>query len=91
MLSLNYSKYDVLVMFRQNGGPVNPTVAQIETFDSDLFDANDEMLTRIMTEEGVDTRKDNKSTVVLYSRSGAGSVSQRIRSGCRYFKNTQGL
>jgi hypothetical protein len=46
---------------------------------------------RIMTEENIETRKDAKSTVLLYSRSGAGNLSQRIRSACRYFKNTQGL
>jgi len=44
-----------------------------------------------MEEEEIDTRKDNKSTVLLYSRFGGGSLSQRIRNACRYFKNTRDL
>lgn len=91
MLSLNYSKYDVLVIFREDGGAVNPTTDQIARFDADLFSANENTLLRIMNEEGIESRKDSKSTVLLYSRSGAGNLSQRIRSACRYFKNTQGL
>jgi hypothetical protein len=91
MQALNYSKYDVLTMFRKDNGSVNPTAAQIEQFDTDLFDANDDTLLEIMGEEGIDTRKDNKSTVLLYSRFGAGNLSQRIRSACRYFNNTQKL
>ena len=91
MLSLNYSTYDVLVMLRKDNGPVNPTATQIQQFDSDLFDANDDTLLQIMGEEGIDTRKDNKSTVLVYSRFGGGNLSQRIRSACRYFKNTTGV
>jgi hypothetical protein len=91
MLNLNYSKYDVLSIFRDDVGSVNPTADQIGQFDADLFSANDDTLVRIMTEENIETRKDAKSTVLLYSRSGAGNLSQRIRSACRYFKNTQGL
>jgi hypothetical protein len=88
MIALNYSTYDVLVMFRQNGGSVNPTVDQIARFDADLFTENETTLLDIMTQEGLETRKDTKSTVLLYSYFGARSVPQRIRSACRYFKNT---
>jgi len=91
MIALNYSTYDVLTMFRQNGGPVNPTADQIAKFDADLFSENDKTLIDIMTQEGIDTRKDNKSTVLLYSRFGAGNPSQSIRSACRYFKNTRNI
>jgi hypothetical protein len=91
MISLNYSTYDVLVMLRKDNGSVNPTAAQIQQFDSDLFDANDDTLVQIMGEEGIEIRKDNKSTVLLYSRFGAGNLSQRIRSACRYFNNTTGV
>ena len=88
---LNYSKYDVLVMFRHGGGTFSPPAEQIEQFDADLFSANEDTLLRIMDEEDIDARKDNKSTVLLYSRFGGGSLSQRIRNACRHFKNTQGL
>ena len=91
MIALNYSTYDVLAIFRQNGGPVNPTADQIARFDADLFTANETTLVNIMTEEGIETRKDNKSTVLLLSRFGAGTVPQRIRSACRYFNNTRNL
>ena len=91
MIALNYSTYDVLTIFRQNGGPVNPTEDQIVQFDADLFTANDTILVDIMTQEGIETRKDNKSTVLLFSRFGAGTVPQRIRNACRYFNNTQNL
>ena len=91
MISLNYSTYDVLVMLRKDNGPVNPTAIQIQQFDSNLFDANDDTLLQIMGEEGIETRKDNKSTILLYSRFGGGNLSQRIRSACRYFKNTTGI
>ncbi len=91
MQALNYSKYDVLTMFRKDSGSANPTAAQIGRFDANLFDANEDTLLEIMGEEGIDTRKDTKSTVLLYSRFGAGNLSQRIRSACRYFKNTQNL
>lgn len=91
MQQLNYSKYDVLVIFREDDGRVNPTADQIARLDADLFSANEDTLVRIMTEEGIETRKDFKSTVLLYSRSGAGNLSQRVRSACRYFKNTQAL
>jgi hypothetical protein len=91
MISLNYSTYDVLVIYRKDKGPVNPTGVQIQQFDSDLFDANDDTLLQIMGEEGIETRKDNKSTILLYSRFGGGNLSQRIRSACRYFKNTTGI
>jgi hypothetical protein len=91
MKALTYSKYDVLAIFRQDNSTVNPTAAQIEQLDADLFAANDETLVRIMTEEQLDPKKDIKSSVLLYSRSGAGNLSQRIRSACRYYRNTQNL
>ena len=91
MEALHYSKYDVFVIFRKDNGAVNPSASQIEQFDQALFDANEDTLLEIMGEESIDPRKDNKSTVLLYSRFGAGNLSQRIRSACRYFNNTQGL
>ena len=56
-----------------------------------ITSANEDTLLSIMEEEEIDTRKDNKSTVLLYSRFGGGSLSQRIRNACRYFKNTRDL
>jgi hypothetical protein len=92
MLNLNYSKYDVLAIFRKDSsGTLNPTASQIAQFDADLFAANDNLLLQIMGQEGVATDKSTKSTVLLYSRFGAGEINQRIRSACRYFKNTQNL
>jgi hypothetical protein len=91
MQALNYSKYDVLAMFRQNGGADNPSAADIEKFDADLFAANDDTLVRIMGEESIPTRKDTKSTVLLYSSFVNGDLSERVRSSCQYFKNTQNL
>ena len=91
MKVLHYSKYDVFVMFRHGAGNFSPTAEQIEQFDEDLFSANEEALLSIMDEEGIETRKDNKSTVLLYSRFGGGGLNQRIRNACRYFKNTQAL
>ena len=91
MKVLNYSKYDVFVMFRHGGGTFSPTAEQIELFDADLFSANEDTLLSIMDEEGIDPGKSNKSTVLLYSRFGSGGLSQRIRNACRYFKNTQAL
>src|SRR6266851_1288931 len=44
MLNLNYSKYDVLSIFRDDVGSVNPTADQIGQFDADLFSANDDTL-----------------------------------------------
>ena len=90
MIALNYSKYDVLAIFRQqNPTATNPSASQIQQLDSDLFDANDDSLTTIMTDENLPTTKSVKSTILLYSRVGAGTLNQRIRSACRYYKNTQ--
>ena len=91
MLALDYSKYNVLVMFRLEDSNLAPTEAQITKFDSDLFDANNQTLERIMTEEQIELRKDNKSTVLLYSRAGSGNLSQRVRKACQFFKNTRDL
>jgi len=89
--ALNYGRREVLVMFRQGGGSINPGAEAIERYDADLFSANETTLLRIMREEEIDTRKRNKSTVLLYSRFGGGSPGRRIRNACRFFKNTQGL
>ena len=91
MLNLNYSTYDVLAMMRDADGPINPTSDQIARFDADLLKDNEETLLRIMKEKGIDPSKSKKSTVLLYSRFGAGTLSQRIRVACDYFKNTSGV
>jgi hypothetical protein len=91
MVALNYDAYEVLVMFRLNGGPVNPTLVQIAVFDATLFAENEKMLLEIMPEEGIETSKGTKSTVFLYSRFGEGTNYQRIRNACIYFKNTCNL
>ena len=41
-----------------------------------------------MTEEGLPTNKNVKSTVLLDSRVGGGTLSQRVRNACEYYKNT---
>ena len=91
MLNLNYSTYDVLVMLRDANGPLNPTSDRIARFDADLFRDNEATLLRIMNEKGIDPSKSNKSTVLLYSRFGAGTLAQQIRGACDYFRNTQGV
>lgn len=92
MIALNYSKYDVLTIFHQeNVSTQNPSITQVQQFDKDLFDANDDTLVRIMAEEGLPTNKTVRSTILLYSRAGAGTLSQRVRSACRYYKNTASI
>lgn len=87
MPDLHYSKYDVLAIMFAEVGSTNPTVQQVEQFDGQLFDANDVTLSAVMAEVGIQIRKDTKSTVLLYSRFAAGTLHQKIRRACRYFKN----
>lgn len=83
---------DVLVLFRDNGGPVNPTVAQIQAFDAGLFADNNSDLTNIMAEfPAIGNSQATRSRVLLYSRSGDGDLRDRIRGACQYFANTQSL
>ena len=91
MVVLNYSKYDVLAMFAFDGGKVNPTAQEIVEFDAGLFNGNEEILLEIMADEGIEARKDVKSTILLYSRFNSGNLRQKIRRACKYFKNVKDL
>jgi hypothetical protein len=89
VIALNYSQYDVLAIFRQaNPSTLNPQPSDIQEFDQDLFDDNDSILVSIMRQEALVPTKSLKSTILLYSRQGAGGSQQRIRNACLYYKNT---
>jgi hypothetical protein len=92
MADLNYSKYDVVVLMRAAGGPLSPTVQQLEAFDGNLFSASEPALSNIMQQESVPLNKSNRSTILLYARFMAGGTfAQRCVKACRYFKETDPL
>jgi hypothetical protein len=92
---LKYQLPDVLVMYRSSPDQViNPTVVQIQAFDSGLFDDNNADIVEIMAEPEFNTMIKTAATpsrVLLYSRSGEGDLRDRIRSACRFCMNTQGF
>lgn len=84
----NYSTYDVLNIYWQTLGTANPSPQDITQFDATLFAANDATLVQIMGAMGIPTDKSTKSTVLALSRSGAGTLGQRITAACTFFQNT---
>jgi hypothetical protein len=86
----NYSRYDVLAMYWQSEDDTNPSQQDILNFDAALAADNDATLVQIMQQEGVATDKSTKSTVLLLSQTGRGSLQQRILDACTFYKNTSG-
>ena len=93
MIQLKYKQDAVLAMFFQDVGTLNPTTAQIQKFDADLFKADESILVEQMTAAGLNPGDlTAKSKILLYSRtSGGGSIAAQVRQACRFFKNTDGL
>lgn len=88
--NLNYSGYDVLAIYYQTEEDTDPSDQDIVDFDADLFRDNEAKLVDYMTQAGIPTDKSTKSTVLLYSRFGSGTLDERIVSACRYYNSTNG-
>lgn len=84
----HYSTYDVLAIYFQTIQKTSPSMQEITDFDAKLFADNDAKLVQFMTDAGIPTDKSTKSTVLLYSRTGTGGLSQRISDACDFYKGT---
>ena len=93
MLNLNYSKDTVVTLFMQQVGTTNPTSADIQGFDTNLFRQFDADLVSIMSEPGfaLPVDKRTRSQILVISQMAAGNTRQKIRRACRLFQAVAGL
>jgi hypothetical protein len=91
VIRLNYDRQIVLALFAQaNPGKLDPSPDDIAEFDTELKDANEDMLVDIMGQMGIPADVSNKSQVLAYKPNMPGNTPRlKIRNACTYFLNTR--
>ncbi|HEY6391454.1 MAG TPA: hypothetical protein VIX89_09260 [Bryobacteraceae bacterium] len=88
-----YESRVVLALFAQaNPGNLNPSSADIASFDDQLKSASETTLLHVMGQFGIAIDRANKSQILLYQPGMPGDTpTMQIENACTFFQNTGGI
>jgi hypothetical protein len=92
-VALHYSEFCVLCTFHfDSPGTLQPTVADLQNWDSLLKQTYENKLVQVMNQRGISLTRENKSRIVALAVLSNGKLpATRLRHACDFFVHTMSL